>query len=153
MEYLFSTANECTNYTTLDDATRSRFFINQSTIFSDRSLTGWFAFNGSSGTHIATSCVSSGHCGTLAVGWMTGKHPRVEEGVVIRSACFSMQQLCCWRSVSLLVRNCSGFYVYKVDAVPSWKSNFRVCGAGIQGNIHIFEIKNAVTQSPQGWGH
>ena len=73
-----------------------------------------------------------------------GKHPRAEEGVVIRSACFSMRQLCCFKSVSLLVRNCSGFYVYKLGAVPFEKYS-RVCGAGIQGNMQIFKVESAVT--------
>lgn len=102
---------------------------------SDRSLTEWFAFNGSAGNRIATSCVESRYCGTDAPGWMPGEHPKAEEGVVRRSACFSAKQLCCIESVGLLVRNCSGFYVYKLNTMPSSIGyNFRVCGAGIEGN-------------------
>ena len=134
MTYFISIDNECVNYTTLGEAARSRFFSNQSTAFSDRYLTGWFALNGSAGTQIATTCVASEHCGTIAPGWMPGEHPRAEEGVVKRFVCFSYKQLCCGDSGTLRVRNCGGFFVYKLDSMPSFNVSFRVCGAGIEGN-------------------
>ena len=83
---------------------------------------------------MATSCVPSNHCGTLVPGWMAGTHPAVEEGVAKRFVCFSMKQICCKAFVSMRVRNCSGFYVYKLDMMPSFGYSFRVCGAGIEGN-------------------
>jgi len=66
---------------------------------------------------------------------MPGVHPRAEEGVVERSACFSGKQLCCMESASMLVRNCGGFYVYKLDSMPSFNYSFRFCGAGVEGNV------------------
>ncbi|XP_068746819.1 uncharacterized protein [Montipora capricornis] len=64
---------------------------------------------------------------------MQGEHPKANEGVVTRTACFSARQLCCKSSVTLLVRNCSGFYAYKLDTIPSIIPGFRVCGNGIEG--------------------
>ena len=82
---------------------------------------------------MSSSCVPSNRCGTLVPGWMAGEHPSVEEGVVERSACFTMKQLCCMVSVSMRARNCSGFYVYKLVTMPSFNFNFRLCGDGVQG--------------------
>lgn len=84
---------------------------------------------------MSTSCVLSNRCGTLVPGWMAGTHPGVEEGVVKRSICFSMKQLCCMVSVSMRVGNCSGFYVYKLDTVPSFNLSFRLCGDGVKGKV------------------
>ena len=84
---------------------------------------------------MSTSCVSSNRCGTLVAGWMEGTHPGVEEGVVKRSACFTMKQLCCMVSVRMFVKNCSGFYVYKLDTMPSLNFSFRLCGDGVKGKV------------------
>ena len=145
-----STDSECVNFTTLSGMSRSRFFSNNLTTDSDLYLKSWFAFNGSAGDLIATSCVASNHCGTSVPGWMLGRHPSVVEGVVRRFACFSQKQQCCMYSVSMRVRNCSSFYVYKLDSMPSLSVSFRLCGAGIEGtantvwtNVHLlFRLKS-----------
>lgn len=132
---------------------RSRFFSKNVTTDSDLYLKNWFAFNGSAGDLIATSCVESNHCGTSVPGWMLGRHPSVVEGVVRRFACFSQKQQCCMYSVSMRVRNCSSFYVYKLDSMPSSSVSFRMCGAGIKGtanaiwtNLHLlFRSKSFLT--------
>ena len=134
--FFASKDSECVNFTTLSDMSRSRFFSNNVTTDSDLYLKNWFAFNGSAGDLIATSCVASNHCGTSVPGWMLGRHPSVVEGVVRRFACFSQKQQCCMYSVSIRVRNCSSFYVYKLDSVPSFSVSFRMCGAGIEGTAN-----------------
>ena len=147
--FFASTDSECVNFTTLSGMSRSRFFSNNLTTDSDLYLKSWFAFNGSAGDLIATSCVASNHCGTSVPGWMLGRHPSVVEGVVRRSACFSQKQQCCMYSLSMRVRNCSSFYVYKMDSMPSLSVSFRLCGAGIEGtantvwtNVHLlFRLK------------
>ncbi|XP_066029944.1 uncharacterized protein [Pocillopora verrucosa] len=128
-------AIECTNHTVLNEASRSRFFTNYIDKTSDTSLTGWFTYNGSAGTRMATTCVPAEHCGTLVPGWLAGNHPSVDEGLVVRSVCLSMSQVCCMTSVSVLVRNCSGFFVYKLDVNAGLSFTFRVCGAGIEGSL------------------
>lgn len=84
---------------------------------------------------MSASCVPTNRCGTLVPGWMAGTHPGVVEGVVERSACFSMGQLCCMVSVSMRVKNCSGFYVYKLDTMPPFNLSFRLCGDGVKGQV------------------
>ena len=130
-----SIAIECTNHTVLNEASRSRFFTNYIVNGSDTSLTGWFTYNGSAGTRMATTCVPADHCGTFVPGWLAGNHPSVDEGLVARSVCLSKSQVCCMTSVSVLVRNCNGFFVYKLDVNSSISFTFRVCGGGIEGNV------------------
>ena len=129
-----SIAIECTNHTVLNEASRSRFFTNY-VHASDTLLKGWFTYNGSAGTRMATTCVPADHCGTFVPGWLVGNHPSVDEGLVVRSVCLSKSQVCCMTSVSVLVRNCSGFFVYKLDVNSSISFTFRVCGGGIEGNV------------------
>ena len=135
-----SIAIECTNHTVLNEASRSRFFTNYIVNASDTSLTGWFTYNGSAGTRMATTCVPADHCGTFVPGWLAGNHPSVDEGLVVRSVCLSKSQVCCMTSVSVLVRNCSGFFVYKLDVNASLSFTFRVCGAGIEGNVIFSDL-------------
>ena len=135
-----SVAIECTNHTVLNEASRSRFFTNYIVNTSDTSLTGWFTYNGSAGTRMATTCVPADHCGTFVPGWLAGNHPSVDEGLVVRSVCLSKSQVCCMTSVSVLVRNCNGFFVYKLDVNSSLNVTFRVCGSGIKGNVIFSDI-------------
>ena len=148
-----SIAIECTNHTVLNEASRSRFFTNYIVSGSDTSLTGWFTFNGSAGTRMATTCVPADHCGTFVPGWLAGNHPSVDEGVVVRSVCLSKSRVCCMTSLSVLVRNCSGFFVYRLDVNSSFSFNFRVCGSGIEGNVifsDLFLSIAFVEENPQG---
>ena len=135
-----SVAIECTNHTVLNEASRSRFFTNYIVNTSDTSLTGWFTYNGSAGTRMATTCVPADHCGTFVPGWLAGNHPSVDKGLVVRSVCLSKSQVCCMTSVSVLVRNCNGFFVYKLDVNSSLNVTFRVCGSGIKGNVIFSDI-------------
>ena len=152
--FLFrSIAIECTNHTVLNEASRSRFFTNYIVSGSDTSLTGWFTFNGSAGTRMATTCVPADHCGTFVPGWLAGNHPSVDEGVVVRSVCLSKSRVCCMTSLSVLVRNCSGFFVYKLDVNSSFSFTFRVCGSGIEGNVIFSDLFSSIAfveENPQG---
>ena len=102
---------------------------------------------------MATTCVPADHCGTFVPGWLAGNHPSVDEGLVARSVCLSKSQVCCMTSVSVLVRNCNGFFVYKLDVNSSLNVTFRVCGSGIKGNVifsDIFLSIAFVEENPQG---
>ena len=69
---------------------------------------------------------------------MSGEHPNANEGVVRRLACFSYAQLCCNKYAKMLVRNCSDFFVYKLDSIPDFSVGFRLCGAGIGGTTYYY---------------
>jgi len=69
------------------------------------------------------------HCATAWPGWLNGTHPSVAEGAVQRTVCFGRHFSCCYFSTNITVRNCGGFYVYKLVPPPS--CNLRYCGNGL----------------------
>ena len=78
-----------------------------------------------------TSCVSINHCGANAPGWINGTHPSAAQGVSTVQVCFNWGHKCCRYSTNIRVRNCSGFYVYKLTKTPACR--LRYCGNGAQG--------------------
>ena len=68
---------------------------------------------------MADTCVKMCHCAVWHPGWLTGGHPSVEDGTVVRKVCFAGSLGCCKASVYISVRNCSGFYVYNLTSMPS----------------------------------
>ena len=77
---------------------------------------------------MASECPSPFTCGTIVPGWLKGDLPSVQEGVVSRTICFLQNRDCCYRSVEAEVRNCAGFYVYKLRSAPYCQ--IRYCGNG-----------------------
>ena len=77
-------------------------------------LLGWYRFGGEAGTQMADTCVKQRHCGARYSGWLSGGHPSVSDGAVLRKVCFTGYQGCCSCSTFISVRNCNGFYVYKL---------------------------------------
>ena len=53
--------------------------------------------------------------------------------VVIRRVCFSWPQKCCGWSLDINVKNCSGYYVYKLRRI---RCNRRYCGNAGAGKLH-----------------
>jgi len=77
---------------------------------------------------MAESCVIEGHCGTNRPGWLSGIHPSVAEGAVKRTVCFYGPSGCCQYSTEIRVRNCGGYYVYRLRKPPNMQCPFRYCG-------------------------
>ncbi|XP_028518396.1 uncharacterized protein LOC114576278 [Exaiptasia diaphana] len=92
---------------------------------------GWYRFTGQSGTRMTTACVKKHHCGTQYPGWLRGDHPSIQDGNVTRTVCFTKDGNCCYWSVNVTIRNCSGFYVYGISEVPD-QCPFRFCGNGMK---------------------
>lgn len=90
----------------------------------------WYRFTGEAGDRMPTQCVPRRHCGTHAPGWLQGSHPLVGEGVVKRTVCFSWRWDCCFWKQEVSVRNCGGFYVYRLQPPPVCR--LRYCGNGKQ---------------------
>lgn len=80
-------------------------------------------------------CVPSHHCGTHAAGWLRGEHPLVHDGAVSKTVCYHWINNCCWRSNNILVRNCGGFFVYRLQKPPGCQ--YRYCGVGSPGEKHF----------------
>ena len=109
----------CRNYTVLSggDRAQGNILLNNSC---DQDLTpGWYRFQGAAGDRMADQCVLTYRCGTHAPGWLSGPHPTVDEGVVIRKVCYhdgiDMHDNCCKTSNNIKVKNCSSYYVYELQ--------------------------------------
>ena len=122
----FSTfVSECQNYGSLNSGTRRPSYGYG--YYCDNGLgPGWFRFQGSAGTRMATSCISYRRCGTYYPGWLNGGHPTVADGQVTRTVCFNSGYNCCYYSRSIKVRNCGSYYVYYLNGTPT--CNARYCG-------------------------
>jgi len=94
-------------------------------------LHGWYRFGGEAGTQMADTCVKWRHCGALYPGWLSGGHPSVSDGAVLRKVCFTEYRgSCCYSSTFISVRNCNEFYVYKLSPFyrpHSYNCPFRYC--------------------------
>ena len=107
---------------------------------------------------MAESCVDRYHCGAYFPGWLNGSHPAVDDGAVQRRVCFGYfyyhynhyhhyyyyTRSCCEYSIYISVRNCGGFYVYKLKPVTA--CNLRYCGNGFvpvtpgRNNFFVFKL-------------
>ncbi|XP_067037302.1 protein sidekick-2-like isoform X2 [Acropora muricata] len=125
-------APECLNYKFLNDSSRAVTY-KQSVLWNcddTTKLLGWYRFGGEAGTQMADNCVKQRHCGARYPGWLSGGHPSLSDGAVLRKVCFTRYSGCCHYSTFISVRNCSGFYVYKLSpAHPYYYCNFRYCSS------------------------
>ena len=83
-----SFVSECQNYGILNSGSRRTSYSSSYYYgyYCDSSLgPGWFRFQGSAGTRMATSCPSYRRCGTYSTGWLSGGHPSVADGQVTRT--------------------------------------------------------------------
>ena len=71
------------------------------------------------------------HCGARYPGWLSGGHPSVSDGAVLRKVCFTGNRGCCHYSTFISVRNCNGFYVYKLSTVVQYyyQCEYRYCSS------------------------
>ena len=123
---------ECSNYRFLNESNRAMKYskrINPYLPVCDSQLSGWYRFSGAAGNQMADSCVKMYHCATDAPGWLRASHPTVAEGSVQRTVCFTSNFSCCAYSSKISVRNCGGFYVYKLEKPPH--CFLRYCGNGL----------------------
>ena len=126
-------------YTILDDARRNRNHNTKtngyaSPICDSSAVEGdwkgaaasWYRFQEPAGTQMADSIVPKNHCGTLATGWLNGAHPAVLGENVIRQVCFNYNGNSCTWNTNVEIKNCGGFYLYKLKPVP--KCALKYCG-------------------------
>lgn len=117
----------------------------------DDALSGWYRFSGEAGNKMPESCVPIQHCNTRGPGWLNGSHPSVADGPVRRKVCFhSFLGKCCLQSTYIIVRNCGGFYVYKLHRPPS--CNLRYCGNRVKPTLggNSFFLKNNLRNNTLG---
>ena len=135
---------ECSSYTTLSSADRAST-ARVNVLKCDRndlaSSPKWYRFSGAAGTRIPTSAVAINHCGTHAPGWMNGQHPSKDDGAVSRKVCFTWNGNVCLWSVTITVRSCGAFYVYKLPRPQN--CYLRYCGN--QGHSKLIAFASTLT--------
>ena len=123
---------ECSSYKFLNESNRAKTYKTTGSALSDSTLvSGWYRLGGKAGNQMAESCVNTGLCGADEPGWLSGAQPSVSDGVVQRKVCFHRPDNCCGWSMYIDVRNCTGFYVYKLKPPPPSEYNLRYCGNGL----------------------
>ncbi|XP_077057396.1 uncharacterized protein LOC143710318 [Siphateles boraxobius] len=120
MTVVFSSisVDPCSNYESLDRPWRA---TNESGLWicdDSFSWSGWYRFfyNGMD-IRMSESCVSGGSCNTDISLSLSGSHPQIEDGVVIRKICgASFLNGCCdYRFSPIRIKACPGdFYVYEL---------------------------------------
>jgi len=119
---------ECSQYKILSGFDRHRDYYNIDGKKCDSDLAeDWYRFYGGAGTVMARDCVHTHMCHTDLPGWMNGRLPTVDEGVVLRKVCFHGFGRCCYKDVYINVRNCGHFYVYRLKKLIVCHS--RYCGS------------------------
>ena len=126
-------------YTILNDAKRNRNHntnINgKASPYCDKSAAqgdwkgsadSWYRFEEPAGTQMADSIVPERHCGTWSTGWLNGAHPAVLGENVIRQVCFNYDGNSCNWNTNVEIKNCGGFYLYKLKPTPA--CNLKYCG-------------------------
>jgi len=140
----------CHNYTVLSEAERAQGHITGNYRSNRYNLVpGWYRFQGAAGDRMADKCVPIDHCGTIYPVWLSGAHPTVAEGVVIRRVCFSAYQCCSWYQ-NIRVKNCGTYFVYALPRL--YYSRSRYCGNGSDGKfLMIFLIILVKSQNIKLW--
>ena len=119
---------ECLDYGTLHSADRSSLFqlpLGNSAVCDNNIAPGWYRFLPPAGVQMASSCVPSKKCATSVTGWLKSTHPKMTDGIVSGTVCYSWDVCCQW-SQNIRVRNCGRFYVY--DLKPTISCPMRFCG-------------------------
>ena len=94
----------------------------------------WYRFTGDAGTMMANYCIPKSSCNSDMAGWISGgSHPTVADGAITRTACMHWFSSCCYYAYTVEIRNCSGFYVYKLQQPGS--CYIRYCG--VKGKLTI----------------
>ncbi|XP_067046784.1 uromodulin-like [Acropora muricata] len=119
---------ECASYITLNASDRNVLYRKRMTKCDNNLATEWYRFQGQAGKQLASKCPPVNRCNSNLTGWMKGKHPNVEDGIVKRQVCFHGQYRCCYKTTKIDVRNCGAYFVYKLRKVPTCR--LRYCGTG-----------------------
>jgi len=105
------------NYQNLTDAERKHDYVTVNPTCDNR-LNGWYRFQGAAGTKMLTTCPPMGRCDAGYPIWLSGGHPTVTEGTVLRQVCIHTFEGCCDRLDVIQVKNCSSYYIYELSYLP-----------------------------------
>ena len=100
---------------------------------------GWYRFEGAAGIMMATHCIPIQSCNSHMAGWIGGgDHPSSAYQKVTRTAYMHYGSSCEHVAYpGTEIRNCSGFYVYKLQSVNGCYQRY----CGVNGKCHIKNIR------------
>ncbi|XP_038046844.1 uncharacterized protein LOC119721045 [Patiria miniata] len=81
---------------------------------------GWYRFSGPAGEEVTRYCQPIGACGTFYPIWLMDV-PSTESGETVKGTmCINTQKPgCCNEKIQVLVRNCGGFYIYRLPQLET----------------------------------
>lgn len=108
--------NPCSSYKAINEWQRSVRYTEVKTAKCDSFLKeGWYRVTSLAGEEMPTSCPTNGfRCGTIEPVWLNGTFPAsgLTKNLTACSAHFDGN--CCKSKYQIQVKNCTGFYVYKL---------------------------------------
>ncbi|XP_073716178.1 uncharacterized protein [Misgurnus anguillicaudatus] len=141
----------CYNYTVLDNAWRStNYSTNSSSTKCDRNVNwvGWYRlYIYGQNVRMPETCVEKHRCSTDIPLWLSGGHPKPEDGVVTRHVCGHLRNYCChYESFPIRVKACTGgYYVY--EFVRPTVCNATYCADVDSMNKTYISVTPAITTS------
>lgn len=131
--YMLTKENECNRYKIFNSPDRSQFHNTDFTMrvrcdHDQIDENSWYRFAGAAGNAMAEKCVQPARCQTYRTGWFAGSYPKVADGIQGGNVCFSWNGNCCDNEVSVKIRNCGNFFVYKLSGNIGCMNGY--CGNG-----------------------
>ncbi|XP_037400167.1 uncharacterized protein LOC108435028 [Pygocentrus nattereri] len=144
-----SSFDPCYNYTALDDSWRDIHtnYRGHDDTRCDANVNwvGWYRlFYQGQSAKMPETCVSPNRCGTDISLWLSGSHPSLQDGVVVRQICGNLGSDCCfYKLFPIQVKACPGnYYVYEFV-----KPN--LCNTGYCTDTSNITVTIAPTTTPQ----
>ncbi|KAH3810313.1 oncoprotein-induced transcript 3 protein-like [Dreissena polymorpha] len=73
---------------------------------------------------LLTHCPRDRSCGSPLPVWIDGPYPNENDGLVNRTVCIKKESLCCSTILTMEIKNCSTFAVFRLPNVPSCPSAY-----------------------------
>ena len=116
----FVESDPCKTYKAIDNPYRSTKYKLQSNdvaICDSNLARGWYRFTSIVGGKMPETKPAPNSCGTVAPIWIRGTHPNGTNETKTVTACTNVRDRSdgCFIELSILIKNCGGFFVYRLD--------------------------------------
>ncbi len=122
-----SLPSQCTSNTALSDPYRLYTYTGCCYSADCTLAAGWYRIQGSGGSQLVTTPMSTGYCGQSYPAWFNTSFPSTPGTTVTGGTCVNYAGTLCSSSYSttVSVTNCNGYYVFYL--VPFSNCNIRYC--------------------------
>ena len=119
---------ECTSYNSRNESNRHWSYKDASVYCDHPGIISneWYRFTRNAGTMMAPHCIPQYSCNSEMAGWINGSHPAAAYELESATACMHGSTSCCHQSYPVEIRECNGYYVYKLQQPAG--CNERYCG-------------------------